>query len=147
MRDRCARNLVPLRRLEQRFPELEITVVSQTHGHFLYLKDGITPQREAELAKQWLEAYGVDAPLAMTTGDFMQLPDPDSRRFERLSGNDINYSFGKREELKNSQAFLIDQDGIVVHARGMNRASVFEDYGELIEILLERQRRVSEARP
>ena len=147
MRDRCAGNLIPLRRLEQRFPELEITVVSQTHGHFLYLKEGITPQREAELTKKWLEAYGVHAPLAMTTTDFMRLPDPDSRRFERPTSNKINYAFGSGEKVRNSDAFLIDQDGIVVHARGMNRASVFEDYGELIEILLERQRRVSEARP
>ncbi len=147
MRDRCAGNLVPLRRLEQRFPELQITVVSQTHGHFLYLKEGITPQREAELTKQWLETYGVDAPLAMTTTDFMRLPDPDSRRFERPTTNEINYAFGRGENVQSSDAFLIDQDGIVVHTRGMNRASVFEDYGELIEILLERQRRVSEARP
>jgi hypothetical protein len=147
MGDRCARNLVPLRLLEQRFPELEITVVSQTHGHFLYLKEGITPQREAELTKKWLEAHGVHAPLAMTATDVMRLPDPDSRRFERPNSNEINYAFGRSEKVQNGEAFLVDQDGIVVHTRDMNRASVYEDYGVLIEILLERQRRVSEARP
>ncbi len=144
----CARNLVPLRRLQARFPDLEITVVSRTHGHFLYLKDGITPQREAELTKQWLEAYGVNAPLAMTTGDFMQLPDPDSRRFERLSGNDINYSFGKGGEVKNGKAFLIDQDGIVVRVRdNVNRYAVYEDLNELIDILLEREHHLSRVAP
>jgi hypothetical protein len=147
MQGDCARNLVPLRRLEQRFPDLEITVVSQTHGHFLYLKDGITPQREAELTKQWLEAHGVDAPLAMATTDVMRLPDPDSRRFERPSSNDIDYAFGTGDKVPNGQAFLIDPDGIVVHTRSMNRFAVYEDFTELIEVLLERQRRVSEVRP
>ena len=148
MRGDCAGNLAPLKRLQARFPDLEITVVSRAHGHFLYLKDSITPQREAELTKQWLEASGVDAPRAMTTGDFTQLPDPDSRRSERLSGNDINYSFGKREEVENGKAFLIDQDGIVVHVRkNISRYAVYEDFGELIEILLDRKHQVSQVAP
>ena len=147
MRERCARNLDPLRRLEQRFPELQITVVSQTHGHFLYLKEGITPQREAELTKKWLEAYGVRAPLAMTTTDFMRLPDRDSRRFERPNSNEINYAFGRGEKVKSSVAFLIDPDGIVVHQRQTNRFAVYEDFTELIEILLGRKHQVSRVAP
>ncbi|HEY9448932.1 MAG TPA: hypothetical protein VIQ60_04230, partial [Gemmatimonadaceae bacterium] len=143
----CADHLDPLRRLEERFPELEITVVSETHGHFLYLKDGITPQREAELTKQWLEAHGVHAALAMTTTEFMRLSDPDSRRFERPNSNGINYSFGRGQKILNSTAFLIDQDGIVVHRRQMNRSAVYEDFGELVEILLGREHQVSQVAP
>lgn len=140
----CARHLAPLRRLEERFPELEITVVGQTYGHFLYLKDGITPQREAELTKQWLESHGVHAALAMNTTAFWRLPDPDSRRLSRPTDNRVDYSFGKRWKAVNSSAYLIDQDGIVVHARQMNRWAVYEDFGELIEILLERLHKQSE---
>jgi hypothetical protein len=143
----CADHLAPLRRLEQRFPDLEITVVGQTYGHFLYLKEGITPEREAELTKKWLEWHGVDAPLAMNTAAHWRLPDPDSRRVSRPTANRSNYSFGKSWKTINTSAYLIDQDGIVVHARQMNRWAEYEDFGELIQILLERQRRVSEARP
>lgn len=143
----CARHLDPLKRLEQRFPELEITVVGQTYGHFLYLKEEITPQREAELTKQWLEAHGVDAALAMNSTAFWRLPDPDSRRLSRPTGNRTNYNFGKRWKTINSSAYLIDQDGIIVHARQMNRWSVYEDYEELIDILLRRQRKLSEMVP
>jgi hypothetical protein len=137
----CADHLAPLKRLEQRFPELDITVVGQTYGHFLYLKDGITPEREAELTKKWLEWHGVDAPLAMNTAAHWRLPDPDSRRVSRPTANRSNYSFGKSWKAVNTSAYLIDQNGIVVHARQMNRWSVYEDFGELIQILLERQRK------
>jgi hypothetical protein len=135
----CARSLDPLRRLEERFPELEVTVVSPASGHFLYLKDGMTPEREAELTKQWLESHGVHAALAMTTTGSWRLPDPDSRQISRPTGNRTNYSFGSGRRIANSSAFLIDQDGIVVHTRQMNRWSVYQDYDELIEILLHRQ--------
>jgi hypothetical protein len=135
----CARYLNPLRRLEQRFPEIEITVVGKTYGYFLYLKEGMTPRREAELTKLWLEAYGVHAALAMATTASWRLPDPDSRRLSRPTGDRINYAFGKRSDISNGTAFLIDRDGIVVNVREMDRSAVYEDFGELIEILLHRQ--------
>ena len=139
IRGNCARNLDPLRRLGQRFPELQVTVVGETFGHFMYLKEGMTPQREAELTKQWLEAQGVHAALAMTTAASWRLPDPDSRRLSRPTDNGTNYTFGKKAKIRNGTAFLVDQDGIVVHAQTVSRGSVYEDFGELIEILLHRQ--------
>ena len=135
----CARSLAPLSWLEKRFPELEITVVGQSSGYFLYLKEGMTPAKEAALTKQWLEAHGVHAPLAMTTSDSWRLPDPDGRRVSRPTENRTNYSFGKTSGVSNSASYLIDQDGIVVHSRQMNRWSVDEDFAEMIEILLKRQ--------
>jgi hypothetical protein len=83
----------------------------------------------------------VDAPLAMNTTAHWRLPDPDSRRVSRPTANRSNYSFGKSWKAVNTSAYLIDQNGIVVHARQMNRWSVYEDFGELIQILLERQRK------
>ena len=135
----CARSLVPLRWLEERFPELDVTVVERTRGYFQYLKDGMSPEREAELTKQTLEWFGVHAALAMTATDNWRLPDPDSRRIDRPTKNYTNYTFGMLPKIKAGTAFLIDQDGIVVHTRNMNRTAVYEDFEELIEILLERQ--------
>ena len=132
-----ADRMIPLRRLEKRFPELEITVVGQSCGYYLYLKEGMTPEKEAAVTKQSLEMLGVDAPLAMTTSDFWRLPDPDGRRINSTSDNRTNYSFGKKDIL-NGSSFLIDQDGIVVHTSLMNRVG-FEDFTEMIEILLQRQ--------
>lgn len=135
----CTWRLAPLSRLEKRFPKLEITVVGQSNGYFLYLKEGVTPEKEAALTKQWLETHGVDAPLAMTTRDFWRLPDPDGRRMNSPTDNSTNYSFGRNLKIANGRAFLIDQDGIVVHASEMNLSAVFEDFTAMIEILLQRQ--------
>lgn len=136
----CARSLYPLSRIEQRFPELEITVVAQTRGHYAYEKEGLTPEREARLTKQWLESLGVNAPLAMSSSEYWRLPDPDSRRIGKPSETAVAYTFGKSHRGANSGALLIDVDGTVVHTRQMNRWAEFEDYNELIEILLQRQR-------
>ena len=135
----CARNLVPLRWLEKRFPELEVTVVEQTRGYFQYLKDGMSPEREAELAKQTLEWYGVHAALAMTATDYWWLRDPDSRRVDRPTKNNTNYTFDKSSSIRGSTTFLIDQDGVVINTRSMSFTAVYEDFEELIKILLERQ--------
>jgi hypothetical protein len=136
----CARSLYPLGRLEQRFPELDITVVAQTTGHYAYEKEGMTPEKEARLVKQWLESLGVNAPLAMSSSEYWRLPDPDSRRLGKPSETAVAYTFGRSHRGANSGALLIDGDGTVVHTRQMNRWAEFEDYNELIEILLQRQR-------
>jgi hypothetical protein len=138
----CARNLIPLRRLEERFPALEITVVAQTHGYFEYLKDSISPAREAELTKQWLESYGVHAPLLVSITDSWRLPAPDGRRINRLTANEINYSFGISGELwrgGNTVAYLVDENGIVVHAHQFHKTSVYVDFAPMIEVLLARR--------
>lgn len=143
----CARSLYPLSRIEQRFPELDITVVAQTTGHYAYEKTGTTPEQEALMTKQWLESLGVNAPLAMTSSEYWRLPDPDSRRLGRPSETAVAYSFGRSHGNANSGALLIDGDGTVVHTRQMNRWAEFEDYNELIEILLQRQRESREIVP
>ena len=135
----CAGSLTTLRRLMERFPALEVTVVAETQGYFMFLKDSITPAREAELTKRWLESYGVTAPLAMSRTDAWRLPSPDGRRVARLGANRANYSFGKSWQVSNRNAYLVDENGIVVHVREMDRFSVAQDFAELVGILLERQ--------
>src|SRR5690606_8113878 len=48
-----------LRRLADRFPGLDITIVTRTHGFFGYLKEDMTAEKEAELLRRWLEYFGV----------------------------------------------------------------------------------------
>lgn len=135
----CVAALVGLRRLAERFPTLDITVVARTYGHFKYIKDGITPEREAELTKRWLESFGVKAPLAMAITDAWWLPAPDRRRIEPADVNTTHYTFGKSWRLDAPvEAFLVDEDGIIIHAGSMGRDN--RDFTRLIEVLLERQR-------
>lgn len=137
--EHCAEGLVALRRLKERFPMLDITVEVQTHGHFLYVKDGITPEREAELSKRWLESFGVDAPLAVAVTDFWRLPAPDGRRIDPEDVNVAHYKFGQSWPLVHTSVFLVDPDGIIVHAADLTRYNA-RDFVELIEVLVERGR-------
>lgn len=134
----CAGQLVPLRRLQDRFPMLEITIVTETHGYWAYVKDSLTAAREAELTKRWLESYGLRAALTLTDTEFWRLPNPDGRRVTREIPNFSHYSFGKILPPHNGTAFLIDQDGVIIEANGIARNS--EGYfAELIEALLARE--------
>jgi hypothetical protein len=140
LRDDCAGILVALRRLEQRFPNLETTVVTHSAGYFTYLKDSITPEREADLTKQRLEAFGVHAALALAVPESWRYPAPDERRIAPPPSVEKAYSFGKSVNFKIGDAFLIDQDGIVIHYREMNRWSAAQEFTDLIQALLDRQR-------
>lgn len=136
---RCTQALIGLRRLQERFPKLDITVVAENLGHFKYLKEGVTPEREAELTKKWLESFGIRAPLALTVRDSWTLPAPDGRRIWSEDENMANYSFGKSWRLlRPIDAFLLDEDGIIIHAAGISGYD--ETFAELIEILLGRGR-------
>jgi hypothetical protein len=140
LRDDCARRVVALRRLEQRFPDLETTVVTHSSGYYLYLKDGITPEREADLTKHWLASYGVRAAVALAVPEAWRYPAPDARRIARPTSVETAYAFGKTKPVANGDGYLIDQDGIVIHAEGADRLSVDQDYSDMIQILLDRQR-------
>ena len=133
----CTSTLATLPRLAKRFPALEITIVAQTHGFFTYVKESLTPAKEAEWTKQWLESYGVDAPLTMTIVDYARLPDPDGRRLNRDSANRSRYAFGWEANSKNQTALLIDGETIV-HVDGLVRQSE-QTFAEMIEILLDRR--------
>lgn len=136
----CARYLVPLRRVAERFPAVEVTVVARTHGYFKYLKEHITPAVEAELTGKWLDSFGVRAALAVTETEYWRLPSPDGRRIEQESENHKNYGFGGSwKGAHHNGAFLIDQDGIIVRSTVLDRQWEAE-FVELIEILLERRR-------
>jgi hypothetical protein len=140
--DNYARSLIPLRRLATRFPELEITVLEQSHGHFMVLKDSITPAKEAELTKRWLESFGLNGALAMTNTEYWRLPNHDTRRIDRTGANITNYTFGKTfQHSVLGSTFLVDAEGIVVEAihSPLARDSE-EDFAELIEVLLARRK-------
>lgn len=132
----CAEQMYALRRLIERFPELDVTIVARTYGHFKYVK--ADPAEEAELMRKWLDAYGIRAAFTVTETDFWRLPNHDGRRIEEETANVENYSFGGSWK-NESPAFLIDEDGIIVHTWNFGRQKERE-FADLIEILLERKR-------
>jgi hypothetical protein len=131
--DVCTPDLYELRRLSARFPQLQITIVDQTAGSFVYLPPP-TPADEAELARKWLDAYRIPgAVLAVTNTPHWNLPDPDGRRIDKETPNATAYRFGTGFNLVGF--FLVDQEGLVI------RPMSFDDgyIGKIIEVLMQRE--------
>jgi len=143
----CSDYTYLLRRLSNRFPELDIVVVAQTVGRYHYVKEGMTPEREAQLIRKCLDSVGLDrAVLTMTESPGWRLPEPDGRWVDQPTANWTNYSFDGRWSGKfrnTDNALLIDQDGYIVHVgRGTigGGGGLERNFAELIEILLEREK-------
>jgi len=131
----CAMRLAEVRRLAQRFPNLEIDIVMSTHGQFMYLPP-TAPAEEALLIKQLVDSAHIPgAILGVTTTPFWRLPDPDSRRIDKIVPNNANYSFGKTWRVGSGSMFLVDSDGLIAEAWRLRE----KELGELIELLMQRQ--------
>jgi hypothetical protein len=128
----CTVRMAELRRLVHRFPSIEIDIVMSTHGQFMYLPP-TAPADEAALIKQMVDSYQVpEAVLGVTSTPFWRLPDPDSRRVEKILPNVAHYDFGK---IWGVSMFLVDPDGLIVDAWRLRE----NELGHFIEVLIQRQ--------
>ncbi len=161
LRRNCAEEMIALRRLAERFPALEIAVISPARGYFKYVKP-ITPAQEAELIRQLLASYGLRVPVGVMNLPPNWLPDPDGRRVDQSKSADTNWanyikhtdpqvvrllnggqaSEDRRKYIREfsiyrNSATLVDKDGIIVASSPMNRegASLLARY---VEVLLNR---------
>ena len=134
----CNRTYAGLRRVAQRFPALEITLVAQTYGLFDKMAPP-PPGLEAEqFQRAWLTERHLPGALAVTSTPFWRLPAPDRRRINRDVPNVVQYSFGRTWHVPNwiFPPFLIDQDGTIVETAFR---SFDADLPEMIAVLLARQ--------
>lgn len=148
IRRNCAEEMIALRRLADRFPSVEITIVAPAHGYFKYLKP-TTPAQEAELIRQVAVSYGISAPVGVVNLPPHWLPDPDGRRVDQLRSADVNWQNYIREvnpaiarkwqadlpaifkrkrkeelpHLYDCRIVLVDQGGIIIDLAGLNRQS------------------------
>jgi hypothetical protein len=131
----CASQLADLHRLSERFPTLQIIIVTRTHGSFLYVTPP-SPAEEAALVRQWIEQYRIrGAVVAISPTPFWNLPHPDGRRIERDTPVISSYRFGKSWKPETGTPLLIDQDGTVFTGLGFGEPNL----SKFIDILLHRQ--------
>lgn len=145
VRAQCARLVYTLRRLIERFPELDVTIVTRTFGFFGFVKENVTAEVEAELLRRWLESFGVRATIAMTETQHWRLPNHDRRRIDEPTVNEVNYSFnGPAAPRNNGWSVLIDEDGKIVYDTIILPDRRYDDretrLAEMIEVLLDRSR-------
>ena len=138
----CQMHYARLRRLAQRFPALEVTLVAQTLGWFWVAALPAPAEELALLERTWLEERKLPGALAVTNTPFWRLPDPDRRRVNRKVANVTHYSFGGIGQVAADKlyfpasAVLIDQSGRVIDFANSIKE---HDLVELIEVLLARQ--------
>lgn len=127
-----------LRRLAERFPALEITVVAPTHGYFLY-GPPLSPAEEAAYIARWVARHHIPGTLAVTSTPFWHLEAPDDRRVDKPDSNVTHYSFGKSWPADQG-VYLVDPDGVIVEGTGISAhwglASV--QLSQKIDVLLHR---------
>jgi len=116
--DYCVSNWYFLRRLSNRFPGLDITLVLGTRGNFLHAPPP-SPAEEAELYHNWIDPYHIKGTvLSATARPFWNLPEPDGRRVDKPAPNSVAYSFGKSFSSEQGNGlggrYLVDQDGLIV---------------------------------
>lgn len=108
-----------LRRLAQRYPELQITLVSRTFGYLGELEPP-TPAAEADsLRSSWLGRQRIPAALVVAETDFWRLPGLDRRRIDRDRPNETRYTFGRRWQVTSGSAYVIDPEGTIVDVGSM----------------------------
>lgn len=123
---RCFQLAAILHRLAQRFPTMQITTVTYTHGTFAYVPPPSAAE-EATLIERELAAFHLPGAIAISATHVRRLPPPDGRRIDEPDPNVTAYGFGAEPSAALSplgQFYLIDRNGIVVDAAGSNGSEI-----------------------
>jgi hypothetical protein len=133
----CWSDASAVRRLAERFPALQITVVASTDGYFLY-GPPVPPPQEAELIARWTAAKRLPGVLAVTATSFWHLEAPDDRRIDKPRPNVTAYRFGQSWSIFVGTYFLIDREGVIVDGGPGSLYQNEANVGELIDVLIHR---------
>ncbi len=112
----CWSTMSMVRRLRAKYPDIQLTVVTKTHGS---LGDAPPLSEEAEadtLAKYFLGFHRLPAVYAVSAGPFVRMTMPDNRRVDTETANEINYYFRGNSLIQSGVVVLTDVNGRVVYA-------------------------------
>lgn len=134
----CWDTYAALRRLSERFPELDVTIVSQTTGHIGF-SDLLPPQEEAKLlAAWWLDYHKLPGRLLVKETPFIRLPEYDNRRVDDEVENNLKYMIPFLPGADPRRAFIVDTNGTIVHAGRLDKSSETA-YVEILDALFWRE--------
>ncbi len=96
--------LVLAKRIKERYPELQVVIVTQTLGHLNDLNPP-KPEQEAELLGKYIREFSqLDAQVVVYDTDFFKLPGYDRRRINLPTENDL-------AGYEKARLFLVDREG------------------------------------
>ena len=127
----CMKGYAMLRRLKQRFPDLEFTALSSTYGTVGQLGP-LPPAEEADtLAKLWLGFHHLPQRLVVEERPFFHVADPDGRRIDLPTP----YANTLQREATFPLEFLTDKEGRSVRAMGDMGSDLWNRF---VKILMQR---------
>ncbi len=114
MSSECLGTIASLRRMKERFPQLEITVVMRTFGS-LGNSVKLQPADEADtLAKYFLGFHRIPGTLVVSNTEFFRIPGFDNRRLDERTTTERQYLelFGNSQAtVGTGRAYVVDQAG------------------------------------
>lgn len=133
-----------LQRIKKAYPELEITVVVNTHGN-IGSAPPLEPAVEADtLADFFLGFHNLPATLVVTERPYFELSGLDRRRIDTPTENETNYSLGLSGGgiLTHGAVIIIDEDGKIVHRVRSLWEELQLELWEVVEILMSRREKL-----
>jgi hypothetical protein len=128
--------LYVLKRFKQRFPTLEITLMSQTQGYVGPVEPS-SPEQEADMYRQrFLEFFQLPVTVGITKTPWWRLEDPDRRRINQDVVNAQEYGFGFMKATSSS-LYLVDPEGRLVAFAWLSRGDLEKFIEKLIEAVMQ----------
>ncbi len=112
----CARTITAIKRFKERYPDLEITIVTKTFGLFGSVLSG-PPEAEADLfAKYLIDYYKINAHVAVVETENFRLPGLDRRRIDLPTENEDNYFIAGIRNAGHLNVLLVDPEGKIFYS-------------------------------
>ena len=128
----CLNLLARARRLAIQFPQLDVTVVTPTHGYFMYATPP-APAEEAAKIREFMAPHTVPGEaVGVSVTSTWRLPAPDGRIIEKPWANYEHYVFGRN--FRQPTIALIDTDGTILTTGEFDITRL----ADLIDILVHR---------
>jgi hypothetical protein len=110
----CWGSLAVLRRLKQKFPDIQITLVAEETLGYIGTRVMDVEEEANTMAKLWLDYHRIPAILTVQKTEFWRLSEPDRRSINPETSNVKAYSFGGMTNAHLS-LIIVDQKGKIVH--------------------------------
>lgn len=115
----CPAAFAVIRRMAERFPELEVTLMTSTSGHVNPLLTPTVAEEAAVLRESLVAGNRLPGVLAVEDARPWNLPAPDGRRIEVPTPNEESYSFGASWPVRPFHVYLVDRDGRIIEHQSL----------------------------
>lgn len=132
---RCWPLLSSIRRINESYPEVEISIVTKTFGNFA-TSPALEPREEADsLARYFLGFHRINGNVIVEKTPYFRLPGFDNRRIDAETENEIRYTLQGKPRASHLSAILTDENGVVIHSDEMG--SIFGEGEEILKKKIE----------